>query len=107
MRQTTHDSVGADTRGGDRNLLLGDVTGQPDVAQHITGEEENVLLYVANESAQLRERDVPNVGAVNENSAALRVIEAKQEVDDRGLAGSGVSDKRQRFTWLDFKTHTA
>src|SRR3712207_7073879 len=33
----------------------------------------------------------------SEDSAALRLVEAEQQVDDRRLAGAGVTDQRERL----------
>ena len=42
-----------------------------------------------------------NVHAIEQDMAALNVVEAQQELNDRGLAGAGVSHDRERLTGFD------
>ncbi len=44
---------------------------------------------------------VLNVDAVEQNLAALHVVETQQQGDQRGLAGAGVADDRESLAWLD------
>jgi len=61
----------------------------------------NVLEHEADEAAQLRHVQLTDVDAVDEDAAAIHVIEPQEQVDDRGLAGSGRADDPDALAWLD------
>ncbi len=105
-RQTPNDAVRADARRRGRDLELRNLVREADVREHVSGEEEDVLLHVADQRAQLGQRDLANVDAVHQDSPALRVVEAQQQVDDRRLARAGVPHERERPSRLDGKAHT-
>ena len=46
-----------------------------------------------------------HVDAVHEDPSALRIVEAQQQIDDRGLPRPGVADQCERSSRLDFKAH--
>jgi hypothetical protein len=94
--QPTDDPIRPDPRRRHRDVLLGDWIRQPNVAQHIPGKQKDVLLDVADERAELGDRNVANVRAVDEDSPALGIIETKQQIDDGGLAGTSVANQRER-----------
>src|SRR6185503_16627711 len=77
VRQPRNDAIGAHALSRKRDVALRDRVRQPNVRQHVTGEEKNVLLYVSDERAQLRNRDFPDVDAIDEDATALRIIKAK------------------------------
>src|SRR6266404_2439308 len=68
------------------------------------GEEEGVLKNDAEQAAQVLEIDFADVDAVEQDLAALNVIEAKKERDQRGLAGAGVADDGEGLAGLDKTT---
>src|SRR5690606_38606831 len=65
---------------------------EPDVVRDVAAEEEHVLEDEADAAAQLGERDAVDGYAIEEDLAVLRLVEAHEEVDERGLAGAGVAD---------------
>src|SRR5712664_2705800 len=65
------------------------------------GEEEGVLKNDAEQAAQVLEIDFADVDAVEQDLAALNVIEAKKERDERGFAGAGVADDGEGLAGLD------
>src|SRR5690606_274680 len=71
---------------------------EADVGGNVAGEEEDVLLHVADEPAHLVHRHVAHIAPVDEDPPLLRFVEAEEEVDDRRLAGAGVADDGQGAT---------
>ena len=67
-----------------------------DVAPQVAGEQEDLLLHQPDEPPQLGLRQLPDVHAVHGDAAAVHVVVAQQQADDRGLARPGVPDDRQR-----------
>src|SRR5260370_1947474 len=65
------------------------------------GEEEAVLKNDAEQAAEVLEIDFADVDAVEQDLAALDVIEAKKERDERGFAGAGVADNGEGLAGLD------
>src|SRR5258707_1451601 len=65
---------------------------EADVGFDGAGEEEGVLKNDAEKAAQVLEIDFADVNAVEQDLAALNVVEAKEERDERGFAGAGVAD---------------
>ena len=104
---STDDAIGTDTTGRQRNLFLGDGIRQANVAQHIACEKKNVLLHVTNETTQLGKWDRSNISAVDDDLAALRVVEAQQQIDDRRLPSPGMPNESERSAGFDFKAYTA
>src|SRR5204862_3120608 len=97
MGKTADDSICSNLRGGTNYLFVSERIREPDVGGDVTGEEEDVLLHVADQRAQLLQRHGADVDSVDRDSPALRIIESHQQVDDRRLAGAGVSYQRQGF----------
>src|SRR5690606_3676682 len=86
-RQPLDEPVGPHQLGRPAHGLGGDVgVLQRQVALDRAGEEEHVLEHQADVVAQLRQAHPPDVDAVDEDLAALDVIEAQEQVDDRRLA---------------------
>src|SRR5690606_7772263 len=69
---------------------------QADVAGDGGGEEEGVLLRVADRRADGRERQVADVDAVDEDGARRRGQEPRKQPGEGGLARAGAPDDRQR-----------
>ena len=60
----------------------------------VPGEEEALLRDDAELAAQRRLRDVVQVEAVDRDPAVRRLVEAREQLRDRRLAGAGVADER-------------
>ena len=57
-----------------------------DVVEHRSGEELHVLRHAADLGAQLRRRQVRDVGAVDQHAAGGRLEQALDQIGDRRLA---------------------
>src|SRR5438067_4241299 len=68
-------------------------------------EEKRVLEDHAHLAPQRLECEVADILAVQPNRAELRVVEARQQARDRGLAGAGRSNQRGKLTGLDREGH--
>ena len=77
---------------------------QPDVAGDRPGEQEHVLQHEAEEPAQLRQRHLADVHAVDQDAAARHVVEPQQQADDRRLARAGGPDDADALPRLDRRT---
>jgi hypothetical protein len=60
--------------------------GETDVVQHVTGEEEDVLLDEADRAAQGLEVPFAHVDAIDEDAPGVDIIKARQQFDDGGFA---------------------
>ena len=65
-----------------------------DVGAHGVVEQHRVLAHDAGERAQRRERDVARVDAVEQDAAGRRLVEARDEVDERALPRPARADQR-------------
>src|SRR5260370_5484954 len=74
---------------------------EADVGFDGAGEEEGVVKNDAEKAAQVLEIDFADVNAVEQDLAALNVVEAKEERDERGFAGAGVADNGEGLAGLD------
>ena len=90
-----HDEVvDAGCLGGRLDLLLrglGPSVG--DVVAHGADEEEDILLDGADAGPQGLELEVANVDPIDGDRALGHVVEARQEVDDGGLAAAGGAER--------------
>src|ERR1700693_5560984 len=68
-------------------------------------EEERVLKDHPDLAAERLEREIADVIPVQPNRAQLRVVEAREEARNRGLASAGGPDQRRQLTWLDGEGH--
>jgi hypothetical protein len=68
-----------------------------DVVAHRVVEEDGLLRHLGNLAAQRAERQVAQVVAVDENAARSHVEEARNQVDQRGLARAAGAHQRQHF----------
>ena len=57
-----------------------------------------MLLNVRDESAQVVRGHLADVDAVYEDAATLGIVESHQQVHDRRLARTGVSDERESLS---------
>src|SRR5712664_421203 len=63
---------------------------EADVGFDGAGEEEWILENDAEQAAQILKIDFADVDAIEENLAALNIVEAEQQRNECGLAGAGV-----------------
>src|SRR5664280_3849591 len=69
-----------------------------DVLPNRAAEEPRVLENHAEGAAQVVSGELSDVDAVNADRACVYLVEAHQQVDDRGLAGTGRADDGQDLT---------
>ena len=73
--------------------------------RHVLGdrvrEQERLLRHEADRAAQAVERDLADVDAVDEHRPRRRVVQARQQVDQRRLARAGRADERDGLPGLD------
>ena len=69
--------------------------------------QERILQHDAELAAQVVQIYFANVDAVEQNLAALNVVEAQQQLNDRGLAGAGVADDGERLAGFDAEGNVA
>src|SRR5688572_11777476 len=74
----------------------GRVEGQ--VVQDVPGKQEEILLNEADQRPQSRGRKLADVHPIYQDPAAIRVIEAEEQIDDGGLPRPGMPDQRNRLT---------
>ena len=90
--------------GRGHDLLVGGVQfAVADVLTHVAGEDERVLQHDAHLPAQAFQRDGTHVVAVDRHRAFGDVVETRQQVDDRGFAGTRRTNQRDRLAWLDMQ----
>ena len=65
-----------------------------DVVAHRAVEQEDVLLHDREQVAIRAQLEVADVGAVEQDAAARRIVEARDEVGDRRLARAAAPDER-------------
>ena len=80
---------------------VGDVGGDRVVEEH------GLLRHDADLRAQRRQRHVADVHAVDENRPARDVVEPRQQVDQRRLAGAAAADDGDHLAGLDVERHAA
>ena len=77
------------------------IEAERDVVGQRVGEEERLLRHEADRAAEDRERDVAHVDAVDEDGAARRIVQPREQADERRLAGAGRADERDGLPRLD------
>lgn len=96
--------VGARQLRRSRHLCVGGVQfAVADVLTHVAGEDERVLQHDAHLPAQAFQRHGTHIVAVDRHRAFGDVVETRQQVDDRGFAGTRRTDQRDRLAWLDMQ----
>ena len=86
--------------------LIGDgFVAQADVVGDIAGEEEHVLLHLADGGADLLAAHFADIHAVNADGALLDVVVAPDEVEDGGLACAGRADEGHLLAGLNDEGH--
>ena len=102
QRQGADEVADVDFVGGALEAFVGDPRGaEADVVGDGAGEEEGVLQDDAEALAQRVEVLLADVDAVDEDAAALDVVEAHHQAGDGGLAGAGVADDGGGLVGLD------
>ena len=91
---------------GDARCLLhllarGPLDAEGDVVEEGVVKEDRLLIHVAHQPAQIGERRLADVHAVDGDGAPLHVVESRQEVDERTLPRAGLPDERHRPSLLD------
>ena len=76
---------------------------EADVVGDRAREQMHVLEHEAEHAAQLREIELADVDAVNRDPPSLNVVEPKQQIDQRRLAGAGRADDAHAFTGSNFE----
>ena len=76
-----------------------------DVFQHRSGEQEHILLHDANRAAQVRQLEGADVLPVQQNRALAHLIEARDQLAQRGLAAARGADQRQHLARRDVQIH--
>src|SRR4029079_12032112 len=64
---------------------------------------ERVFEDDADAAAQIAQAGIANVDAINEDAPGVRVVEARQEPGDRGLAAAGGTDECNRAAGGDIE----
>ncbi len=86
--------------------LIGDpVRAQANVLGDGSGEQERVLQHHPEMAAQLGHILFAHIDAIDQNAAALDLVEAHHQADDGGFAGAGVADDRRCLVGLDHERH--
>ncbi len=80
---------------------LSGVEAERDVVGNRVREQERLLRHEADGAAQDRERDLADVDAVDEHRARRRIVQAREQADQRRLAGAGTTDERDGLPGLD------
>src|SRR6267378_8562252 len=74
-----------------------------DVRKHAVVEQHRLLRHDAHQPPQRRTRVVRQRDAIEQDCAARRLVEARQQVDERGLPGAGRTDDRDHLSPLHFE----
>ena len=78
-----------------------------DVAGDVAAEEEDVLQHDADVAAQLPEVPLADVDTVDAHVAAAHVVETRQQLDERRLAGAGRADDRDLLAGIHLERDVA
>ena len=68
-------------------------------------EQQRVLQHETDLLAQRSNREVPDVRAVDRDGPGHRIVEARDQVDDGGLASACRADKGRDLSGLDLETN--
>ena len=88
-----HDEVMGvgDLRGGDDLLPGGSFHAEGDVVENGVVEQDRILVHIAHQGAEVLDPQVLDILSVDGDAAAVGVVEAGDEVHERGLAGAGLA----------------
>ena len=78
-----------------------------DVGFQRARKEERVLQHDTEQRAQILQGDLADIHTVEQDLAALDIVEAQKKLNDRGLARAGVADDGERLTRLDAEGNVA
>ena len=81
-RHLDHGGAGVGRRGGDRRV-------EPQVVRHVAAEQERVLQNHPEPLAEGGNRQFADIDAIQKDPALLRLIQAAEQADHGGLAGTG------------------
>ncbi len=88
------------------HAVFGDIfTTQTNIPLDRSAKQKDFLQHDRKVLAQRFEIPVTQVNAVEQNPAALDVVETHQQIRDRSLAGTGVTDERDRLSGFDRERH--
>jgi hypothetical protein len=76
-----------------------------DVLRHGAAQQQRLLQHHADLLPQGVEGELPDVQAVDEDGARVRVVQPRQELGDRALARAAVSDERHGLAGGDPEAH--
>src|SRR6185503_1933333 len=100
VRKRTNELIGL---GGDGGAAHGVHAGFGAAIADVIGdgsrEQRDVLRDERHARPQLLEVGAAGIDAVDENLADLRIEEAKQQIEDRALAGARRANERDRLAW--------
>src|SRR5579875_3522999 len=71
------------------------------------GEQEALLRHVAQVRAELLDVEAAHVMAIDADAAGIDVVEARQQLDERRLAGAGLADERDGLPGRDAQIDAA
>ena len=104
IRQVDDEVVHAGLGCGLDDFFVGGVgLARSDVVAHGAGKQHAFLRHVAQPVGQLRTRELGHVGAVQQYAAFLRLIEALNDFQQRGLARTVASHQRVNAAGFDFQ----
>ena len=74
-----------------------------DVLAHIAGENERILQHDAHLPTQRFQRDRTHVMPINRHRTFCNVVKTRQQIDNRGFAGTGRTNQRNGAAWLNMQ----
>ena len=105
LREATDEGVGvSQPRCFDNLCVAGVKTAVADVLHDRFAEQERLLENDPKLTAQAVARDTSNINAVNADRPILRFVETRKQVDQGGLAGTGVTNQGHAFAGPGMQT---
>ena len=100
--------MGARQLGGSDHFFIRSLwTTKADVIHHRVAKEKTVLQDDADLLTQAGQGDIAHIDAINRYRATGDIIEAGQQVDQRGFAGAGGADNRNGLARFGHQIHIA
>src|SRR5215210_6292649 len=90
VRQPLDEAVGSYPASSLTGCVRGNGGIEGKVVLDVSHEKKQILLHEADEGAEVGGCQLPDVHSIDQNAPALRIVEPKQQVDDGGLAGTGM-----------------
>lgn len=104
VRQAVDKPRGIDLPGGLADgVIRNGFVPQADVGGDIPGEQEYILLHLADGAADLLPAHVPDVRIVDPDGTLLNIIVAADQVQDGALSGAGGADEGDGLAGCDFE----